>query len=139
MNIDKAGLGHRTIPKNYFFQMALIVVIWQIGESLAHLAAVPVPGSIAGMLLLLFLLHSGLLDLSSIKRGADWFLAEMLLFFVPAVLVVLDHPEFLGWTGLKILGVIVCGTFVVMTCTALTIEICFRLMPKNERGSHVHV
>jgi len=30
------------------------------------------------------------------KRGADWLIAEMLLFFVPAVLALLNHKEFIG-------------------------------------------
>jgi holin-like protein len=138
MYIAKAvALGRRTVREIYLLQVASIIAIWKIGELLVYLTAVPVPGSIAGMLLLLVLLHGGLVDLSSIKRGADWFLAEMLLFFVPAVLAVSDHREFLGWTGLKILAVILCGTVVVMTCTALTIEMCFRWTRRSEGGTHV--
>jgi holin-like protein len=127
MYLAKAvDLSRRTVRDNYLLQAALILALWKTGEVLVYLTAVPVPGSIVGMLLLLFLLHGGLVDLSSIKRGADWLLAEMLLFFVPAVMAVLDHREFLGWIGLKILAVILCGTAVVMTCTALTIDLCFR-------------
>jgi holin-like protein len=139
MNIDKAvGLCRRTVRQYHLLQMVLIVAIWKAGDILVCLTAAPLPGSIVGMLLLLFFLHRGLLDLSSIKRGTDWFLAEMLLFFVPAVLVVLDHREFLGRTGLKILAVILCGTVAVMICTALTIEMYFRWLSRSGDGRHVH-
>jgi holin-like protein len=138
MSITKViALGRRTIRDYCLLQVVSIIAIWKTGEVLAYLTAVPVPGSIVGMLLLLVLLRCGMVDLSSIKRGAEWLLAEILLFFVPAVLAVSDHPEFLGWTGLKILAVILCGTAVVMTCTALTIEMCFRWIRRSEGGTHV--
>ena len=116
-------------------QLALILAAWQAGEMLVRLTGLPLPGSIAGMGLVLAALRFGLLDLSGIKRGADLFLAEMLLFFVPAVLAVLDHPEFLGWTGLKILLVILLGTVMVMLSTALTMELCHRWLAKRQTGA----
>ncbi|MBN8898593.1 MAG: CidA/LrgA family protein, partial [Rhodospirillales bacterium] len=92
-----------------------------------RVAHLPVPGGIAGMLIVLALLASRRLSPVSMRRGADWFLAEMLLFFVPAVLAVLDHHEFLGWTGLKILAVILGDTVTVMSVTAHTADLCVRL------------
>jgi putative effector of murein hydrolase LrgA (UPF0299 family) len=51
-------------------------------------------------------------DLStlSIRRGATWFISDMPLFFVPAVLAVLDHRELLGALGLKIVATILGST-----------------------------
>ncbi|MBN8874869.1 MAG: CidA/LrgA family protein [Rhodospirillales bacterium] len=108
-------------------QIALLCAFWLAGEGLVRVAHLPVPGGIAGMLIVLALLASRRLSPVSMRRGADWFLAEMLLFFVPAVLAVLDHHEFLGWTGLKILAVILGGTVTVMSVTALTVDLCVRL------------
>lgn len=79
------------------------------------------------MALVLALLLSGRVSLFSMKRGAEWFLAEMLLFFVPAVLAVLEHQELLGMLGVKIMAVILVGTLTVMTVTALTVDFCYRL------------
>ena len=104
----------------------LIVVFWLLGEAVALLTAVPIPGSILGLFLVLGLLVSKRLSLSTVQRGARWFLAEMLLFFVPAVVAVMDHPEFLGLLGLKILAAILLGTFLVMTVTALVVDVGYR-------------
>jgi holin-like protein len=71
------------------------------------------------------------------KRGADWLLAEMLLFFVPAVLALLDHREFLGLLGLKILAIIVLSTTMVMGVTALTVDLCYRWSDGHDRTSPV--
>ena len=87
----------------------------------------PVPGSVIGLFLLFLLLMTGGMNLLTVRRGAQWYLAEMLLFFIPAVLAVLDHHEFFGLLGLKILAVILLGTFVVMVATALAVEMGLRL------------
>ncbi|MNL56483.1 holin-like protein [compost metagenome] len=65
------------------------------------------------------------------QRGASWLLGEMLLFFVPAVMSLLDHREFLGLLGLKLLVVILLGTALVMAGTALTIDLCYRWMNRH--------
>lgn len=107
-------------------QIATLVGFWLVGEVVVRLAGLPLPGGIVGMALVLLLLLSGRISLFSMKRGAEWFLAEMLLFFVPAVLAVLEHRELIGMLGLKIMAVILLGTLTVMSVTALTVDLCYR-------------
>jgi holin-like protein len=114
-------------------QIGLIVALWFVGGQIAKAFQLPIPGGVIGMSLALVLLMTGGVSLFSMKRGADWFLAEMLLFFVPAVLGVLDHREFLGLLGLKILAVILLSTVAVMAMTALTVDLIFRWSEKHER------
>ena len=114
-------------------QIAVVSAFWAAGSGLARLAGAPVPGSLVGMAALLALLGSGALDPRLVERGAGWLLAEMLLFFVPAVVALLAHPEFLGLTGLKVLLVIVGSTVMVMLATALTVEWGMRWMSRHAR------
>ena len=107
-------------------QILLILAFWQIGEAIVHATGLPIPGAILGMFVVVSLLVSKRLNILTVRQGARWFLGEMLLFFVPAVLALLDHPEFLGVLGLKILVVIVLGTFTVMIVTAAFIDFCYR-------------
>ncbi|WP_176083482.1 CidA/LrgA family protein [Martelella sp. HB161492] len=109
-------------------QLVLIGAIWFAGQSLANVLGLAIPGGVIGMFALLAALLSGYLRPQSISRGARWFLAELLLFFVPAVLAILDHPEFLGLLGLKILAVIFGGIVVVMGSTALAVEFGLNVM-----------
>jgi holin-like protein len=102
---------------------ALIVSAWLLGEAVVRATGAPVSGGVVGMLLLLALLSARRLDLAVVKRGADWLLAEMSLFFVPAVLAVLDHPELRGLFALRALLVILGGTVAVMVVTGLTVEL----------------
>lgn len=135
MDLNRFTTWCRHFVRNHnIIQMAFIIVLWKVGDIIAYLTHLPVPGSVIGMVILLILLKIKFVRLSSVKKGAGFFLAMMLLFFVPAVLAILNHPEFIGWTGLKILLVIFVGTAVVMTCTALTIELYFRFKARNNKG-----
>ena len=40
------------------------------------------------------------------RRGTEWFINDMVLLFVPAVLAVLDHRELFGLVGLKVLAAV---------------------------------
>ena len=124
LSIQTRLLFHR----NIFAQMGLLCAFWISGEVISWALSLPIPGAIIGMVLALLALASHKLSILSMKRGADWLIAEMLLFFVPAVLALLNHKEFIGLLGIKILVVILGGTFVVMSITALTIDLCYRWM-----------
>lgn len=116
-------------------QIAVLGLFWMLGEALVRLAHLPLPGGIVGMAVVLVLLASGVIRPIAVRRGAYWLIAEMLLFFVPAVMAVLDHHEFVGLLGLKIVGVILVGTVLVMGGTALTVDLFYRWRMRRE-GTH---
>lgn len=108
----------RVIDRRSLLQIGALVVLWFAGDLLVRAAGLPFPASVAGFALLLVLLATGVLPLPLIRSGADWLLARMLVLFVPALLAVLEYPQFIGLTGLKILLVIVASTAMVMAVTA---------------------
>lgn len=114
------------------FQIFVIVAFWFICETTVNTIGLPLPGGILGMFVIVFLLAAKQLSIRTVQHGARWFLEDMLLFFVPAVLAVLDHPEFLGVLGLKIVAVIVLGTFTLMIVTAVFVDVCYLWIAKRE-------
>lgn len=114
-------------------QIGVLVGFWLLGEGVARLAGLPLPGGIVGMAVVLALLACGWIRPASVSRGAGWLLAEMLLFFTPAVMAILDHRELMGLMGLKVFGVVLLGTILVMAGTALTVDIGLRLMAWCDR------
>ena len=117
-------------------QVLAVVSFWLIGEALVRVLGIPLPGGIVGLGLLLVLLAMRRISTISIRRGAGWFLSDMLLFFVPAVLAVLDHPELFGLTGLKILFVILASTALVMLVTAFTVDRCWKHLGDRKERDH---
>jgi len=118
--------AHRFIQRSVWLQLGVVLACWLAGEALVRAVALPLPGPIAGLAILLLLLGRRRLSAVSLRRGANWLIADMLLFFVPAVLAVLNHPEFLGLTGVKILFVILASTVAVMVTTALVVDGAYR-------------
>ncbi|MEN2987515.1 CidA/LrgA family protein [Tistrella sp. BH-R2-4] len=126
-----AAIRH-TLHRNRLVQIALLAGFWACGEALVRQLHLPVPGGIIGMAVVLVLLATHRIRPDTLGRGAKWLLAEMLLFFVPAVMALLDHHEFIGALGLKLLAVILTGTLMVMASTALTVELFFRLRTRHD-------
>ncbi len=125
----------RRLRGSRLLQLAFVAALWQLGNAVARATGWPIPGAILGMLALLALLASGRVHDGALRKGANWLVGEMLLFFVPAVLAVLNHPELLGWLGLKIALLIVLSTLIVMGTTAGVVELGLRLAAPRE---HAH-
>jgi holin-like protein len=122
--------ARRLVHRSAVLQVGVLLLFWLAGEALVQRTGLPLPGGVVGMVLVLVLLAAQRLRPGTVRRGAQWLLGEMLLFFVPAVLAVVNHRELLGLVGLKLLAVILVGTAAVMAATALTVELCLRC------GSH---
>lgn len=110
-----------------WLQAGALILAWAASDALATALHWPVPGSLAGMGALWLLLAQGVLPMSWIEQGADGLLDHLMLFFVPAMLALVDHPEFLSMLGVKLLAAVVIGTLIVMSGTALVVELGFRL------------
>jgi len=126
-------LSRRRLHRMRAAQVGLIMGFWLAGEALVRLVHLPVPGGIVGLALLLAAMAAGWISPFSARRGAQCLLADMLLFFVPAVPAVVEHGEFVGILGLKILAVILVGTVAVMAATALTVDACHAWMLRRAR------
>ncbi|ATZ10282.1 CidA/LrgA family protein [Erwinia amylovora] len=108
-------------------QVALVMAIFIISEQLVSWLRLPLPANIVGMLLLLAMIVLRVLPLGWVRAGASWLLAEMLLFFIPAVVAVVNYADLLRVEGGRILLVIVISTLLVMAATSLVVDRVYRL------------
>lgn len=119
------------IQQNSIFQVGLIVLFWVASELVVKLAKLPVPGGVLGLGIVLSLLMTRRIRLDNIKRGTELLLGDMLLFFIPAVLAIIEHQELLSMLGLKILFIILSSTFFVMVVTAIVVDYCYQWRTKH--------
>lgn len=104
-----------------------MIAIWAVADAARGWLGLPVPGSVIGLFVVWLLLEFRVIPLAYIEHGADSLLNHLVIFFVPAMLALVGHPELLSLTGVKLFAAILLGTVVVMCGTAVVIEIGFRL------------
>lgn len=113
-------------------ELAVLLVLFLLGGQLAVWFGWPIPGGVMGLALLLVLFASGILKPAMLQLGAGWLMAEMLLFFIPALMSLLDYGSLLCDEGWRILLVIAVSTLLVMVVTAVTVELVCRWSLRHE-------
>ncbi|WP_245982810.1 CidA/LrgA family protein [Trinickia fusca] len=121
-------------------QSALLGALWWMADFAARHFALPVPGSVLGLAALLALLVTGGVAPRWVKAGADWLLSNMLLFFIPAAVAVVQYGGLFKTDGWRLALVVVTGTLTVMVAVALTVDQAVRferrLALKRARVTH---
>lgn len=107
-------------------QVAMLSALWLTMDVARRHFGWSMPAGLTGFALLALGLFSGLIKVQWIKGGTNWLLAEMLLFFVPAMLVVTEYPDLIRHQGLRILAVIVTSTACVLAVTAVAVDRVYR-------------
>jgi len=112
--------------------IAIILVAQLVGEVLARLLALPIPGPVIGMALLLagFMASPKLAE--RILPTSQGILAHLSLLFVPAGVGVISHVEVLGTSGLALMAALVGSTLLALIAGALTFVALARLTGSQE-------
>ena len=130
-SVSILSLQRSLLSLQHLFKVVLQVVvlscIWLSMDVLRQHFGWSMPAGLIGFGLLAAGLFSGVIKVQWLKGGTNWLLAEMLLFFVPAVLVVTEYPELIQNQGLRILAVIISSTLCVMVATAWAVDRVYRL------------
>lgn len=103
-------------------QLILYVALFIASERLVAWQHLPLPANIVGLILMLVLIGTRILPLRWVKAGSRWLLAEMLLFFIPAVVAVINYGDLLRAEGWRICLVIALSTLLVLASTALVVD-----------------
>ncbi|AUG09892.1 CidA/LrgA family protein [Pseudomonas sp. S09G 359] len=113
-------------------ELVVLLAIYLLGTQLAVWFAWPIPGGVVGLGLLLATFATGLVKPAALQLGAGVLMAEMLLFFIPALMSLLDYGGLLRNDGWRILLVIAVSTLAVMLVTAFTVELVCRWRLRHE-------
>ncbi|KMN10522.1 CidA/LrgA family protein [Pseudomonas helleri] len=113
-------------------EIAVLLAIYFVGCQIAAWLQVPIPGGVMGMILLLLAFALGWVKPATLQLGAGVLMAEMLLFFIPALMSLLDHGALVRDEGWRILLVIGVSTLLVMIVTAFTVEAVCRWKLRHE-------
>lgn len=107
-------------------QIVFFILVWLVADFIGRRMGGKIPGSVLGMAGVLLLLGWGMIEPKHIQQGAQVLLAEMLLFFVPAFVGLVNYSGLLGWQGLRLLAMIALGTIMVMVGTVWVVDRVFQ-------------
>jgi len=100
-------------------QIMVLFIFAKFMNVLAAFLHLRIPGTILGILVIFLLLHFKIIQLKWIELGAVWLLGELLLFFIPSAVGVIDYGKLLSQSGTSIILVVLISTFVVMLSTGI--------------------
>ncbi|PIG30625.1 holin-like protein [Janthinobacterium sp. 35] len=109
-------------PAQTAWQVGVLIAAWWLADEAASALHLPFSGGVVGLFVLVALLLSGWVRPTTIELGANWLLANMLLFFIPLVVSVVQFTQLLKSQGLMLFVNIGLGFASVMLATALTVE-----------------
>ena len=101
--------------------LAWLLAMQSLGELLSRGLALPFPGPVIGMLLLLLALRWAPVR-EPVAACANFLLSHLSLLFVPVGVGVMTHLGLLNQYGVRMLLVIVLSTWIGLAVTALTLR-----------------
>lgn len=118
----------------YVYQIGIISVISFAAELLYVLLPLPVPASVYGLLLMLFLLLTKIVKVEQVEDVADWLLKIMPLLFVGPSVGLITSFEVMEGQVLPLVVMCVVSTVGVMIVTSVTAQAIIRLKNKKAGG-----
>jgi holin-like protein len=103
-------------------QILFIHIFLFLGSAVKAIVPIPIPAAMVGLLFLFLSLLLGIVKLEWVEQGGNWLLAELLLFFIPSAVGIVNYEEMLSWQGLKSVLLIGLSTFIVIGSTAFIAE-----------------
>jgi len=103
-------------------QVLFLHVFLFLGAALKEVFPLPIPASMFGLFLLFLALCFKIIKLEWVEKGANWLMAELLLFFIPSAVGIVNYDEILSIQGAEIVVLIGISTVIVMGMTALIAE-----------------
>lgn len=102
--------------------LAWLLAMQSLGELLSRGLALPFPGPVIGMLLLLLALRWPVVR-APVAVCANFLLSHLSLLFVPVGVGVMTHLGLIGHYGVRMLIVIVLSTWIGLAVTALALHL----------------
>jgi holin-like protein len=81
-------------------QLAILGGVFWLGTEISERSGLPIPGSVLGVVILFFLLLSGLIKLKHVEEVADILLKHLMFFFIPISVGLMNAADIFlehGW------------------------------------------
>ena len=116
-------------------EFMLIFTINYVGILLSKILHLPLPGTIAFLLLLFLMLQFKVLKLEKIENAGNFLLLNMTIFFMPPTVKIIDSYELLEKDLFKIIVIIIVSTFLTMGITGKVVQLMIDFKERKEKNN----
>lgn len=95
------------------FQVGLLSGLSIMGKIISQILNIGIPGSIIGMAFLLLLMERKVIKLRWVEAGANFLLGELLLFFIPSSIGIIEYKDW--FTNYSLLSLLFTIVFSIVT------------------------
>lgn len=117
-------------------QFGIIFGCLAIGELLALIPGIEIPGSILGMLLLTLLLERGVVNPDTIKPVCRFLISNMAFFFIPPGVALMRHFDLIAAEWLPITVATIVSILIVLLITGHIHQFIHTRLKKHHNGHH---
>lgn len=107
-------------------QVIFYILLFLLSVFIVEKLSIPLPANIVGMVILFAAMFTKIIPVHYVRRGSSLLLSEMLLFFIPAVVAIINYFDILEDEGIRILLVIILSTTLVLSATAYIVDKVFK-------------
>lgn len=103
-------------------QLGLLLALNHLGAALVEALAIPLPGTVAGMMLLFAALALGLVPLSWVEEAATLLIRHLAFFFIPIAVGLMTFGELIARDGLALLAALAVSAAVGIGVTGWMVQ-----------------
>ncbi|MGM7635064.1 CidA/LrgA family protein [Bacillus sp. Hm123] len=122
----------------FILQIALLWLINEVSDYIVDFLNVPIPGNVFGMILLFFLLVTGVIRIDWVERGASFLNKHLSFFFVPIAVGLMMFGGLIQASGWMLAVVIFGSSAIGLVITGGVTQALSATSKGEERGHEQH-
>lgn len=118
----------------YIKQFAIIMIVSFLGECVKELLPFKIPASVYGLVIMLFVLMTGIVKLEAVKDTAEFFVENLPVMFIPPTVSLMASWPLFKEIFVPFLVITAISTFIVMIVTGHVSQSIIRLTQRRNQN-----
>lgn len=115
-------------------QFTIIFSIYSISDILSKTLKLPIPGNVIGMILLFFLLLTGIIKENHIDEASNILISNMALLFIPGTLAIMDEYKYVKDEIIPFVIICIFMTLIIMISTGVFAQFLEKIFSKLRKS-----
>lgn len=117
---------------SFVFQVTILYGLYLAGSWIQDSLNLVIPGSIIGMMILFFLLLTGLVRNSAVEAGSSFLIRHLPLLFLPVTVGIIQYTGLFKGKGMLLFLIVIISTLLVMLVSGFISNSLWKRMGEND-------